>query len=66
MKTVLIILVFCISVFAEYQKAKIDMHGGKNYNQFGSKSGGFGKSGMGMSVFLDANATKKTKETKKK
>ena len=66
MKIVLTILIVCISAFGEYQKAKIDMHGGKNYNQFGSKSSSFGKRTMGMSALLDSNSSKKTKEVKKK
>ncbi len=67
MKMVLTIFIVCISAFGEYQKAKIDMHGGKSYNKFGSKSSGFGKSGMGMSALVDTNASTKTKrvETKK-
>ena len=65
MKIVLIVFMVCISLFGEYQKAKIDMHGGKNYSQFGSKSS-FGKRSMGMSALLDSNSSKRTKELKKK
>ncbi len=66
MKIILIIFIICIAAFGEYQKAKIDMHGGKNHHQFGSKSSSFGKSSMGVSALLDTNASKKTKEAKKK
>ena len=59
-------LVVCVAAFSEYEKSKIDMHGGKNYNQFGSKSSNFGKMGIGMSALLDSNSSKRTKEFKKK
>ena len=66
MKIVLTILIVCVSGFGEYQKAKIDMHGGKNYSQFGSKSGSFGTSSMGFPALLDVNSSKKSKEKKDK
>ena len=66
MKTVLTILIVCISAFGEYQKAKIDMHGGKNYSQFGTESSSFGQSGISISALLDANSSKKTKEIRDK
>jgi len=66
MKIVLTIFIVCISAFGEYQKAKIDMHGGKNYSKLGSQSSSFGKSGMGMSALLDVNSSKKTKEIRDK
>ncbi len=66
MKMVLTIFIVCISAFGEYQKAKIDMHGGKNYSKFGTKSSSFGQMGIGMSALLDTNSSKKTKEIRDK
>ena len=66
MKIILLILIASITIFAEYQKAKIDMHGGKSYSQFGSKSGGYGKNSMGISALLDSNSSKRTKKLEKK
>jgi len=62
MKTILFLLAFSAFVIAqEYQKAKIDMHGGK-FNSYGSTSGyknsGFSSMGSSLSGFLDKNTTK--------
>ena len=64
MKTLLLALLLCIESFAEYEKAKIDMHGGKEASEYEKKSN-FGNTAFGMSLLLDKNATKKTKPTKK-
>lgn len=64
MKLVLFItLAFSLS-FAEYEKGKIDMHGGKEYSEYGKK-GEFLSPSFGMKAFLDKNATKQTKPTQK-
>ena len=63
MKAFVVVLIFCISLFAEYQKAKIDMHGGNYENDYKGKA--FGSSSMGLSSFLDKNSSKKMKPSKK-
>ena len=47
---------------AEYQSAKIDMHGGQNYTQYGNSQSSVGKKSMGFSALLDNNSSKKAKE----
>lgn len=64
MKIVLIIIAFTSMLLAEYEKGKIDMHGGKE-NYFSAKKSAFGSS-MGLSNFLDTNSSKKTKPKEKK
>ena len=72
MKTLIFLLGLSSFLTAqEYQKGKIDMHGGKfnSYNSIGSyKDGGFRKQSFGMSNFLDKNNTKsiQKKNTKDK
>lgn len=70
MKTILFLLFISTSLLAQdYQKAKIDMHGG-NFNSYGNKSGyqvsGFRSSGANLSSFLDKNSTKNTLPSKVK
>ncbi len=64
MKVLLIIIAFTSMLLAEYEKAKIDMHGGKNNYSYEKKSS-FGGS-MGFSSFLDTNSSKKTTPKEKK
>ena len=66
MKTLLLMLLITSSCFGEYQSAKIDMHGGKESYLFDNKKSTFGKSSMGMSIFLYKNTTKKTTQIKEK
>jgi hypothetical protein len=64
MKLVLFIsLLFSLSL-AEYEKGKIDMHGGKEYHEY-EKKRDFQSPSFGMKMFLDKNATKQTKPTQK-
>ena len=65
MKTIFIITLIVTSLFAEYQSGKIDMHGGKEAYIYDKKKSSFGKSSMGMSMFMDKNASKKSKQIKK-
>jgi len=60
MKIIVFIMVFCVLLFGEYEKAKIDMHGGKSYNQYGSTKDSFKKKRMGFSALLDNNSSKKS------
>lgn len=61
MKTILFLLALTsLLVSQEYQKAKIDMHGG-NFNSYNSSSyekAGLRSMGSSLSGFLDTNATK--------
>ena len=66
MKTLFIITLLVASCFGEYQTGKIDMHGGKDGYLYDNKKSAFGKSSVGMSIFLDKNSTKKTTQTKVK
>lgn len=64
MKTILFLLTLKTFLLAqEYQKGKIDMHGGKfdSYNSSGSYHGGSFRNSMGLSNFLDKNTTINTK-----
>lgn len=62
MKTILFLLTISSLVLSqEYEKAKIDMHGGKfdNYNSIGGyKGGGFRSAPTNLTSFLDKNSTK--------
>ncbi len=51
-------------LFAEYEKAKIDMHGGKENYSYEKKSSF--KHSMGFSSFIDTNSSKKLKPKEKK
>lgn len=64
MNIVFIVSLLSLSCYAEYQSAKIDMHGGKDSYMYDKKRSGFGNQGVGMSMFMDKNTTKKTKEAK--
>jgi len=66
MKIVLLLSTICFVLSADYnyQSAKIDMHGGKDYSYEEGKSSSFQKMGMGMSAFLETNASKKAKQEK--
>ena len=69
--TLLLTLSLSTLIAQEYQKGKIDMHGGNhtNYNSIGGyKDGGFRKQTLGMASFLDKNTSKKRlkKKTKEK
>ena len=64
MRIMFITLTLLTSCFAEYQSAKIDMHGGKNYTQYGNSQSTFGKKDMGFSALLDNNSSKKTQVKK--
>ena len=65
MKIVLILTSLTLLAFGQYETAKIDMHGGKESNAYDKKKS-FRSSGMGLSLFLDKNASKKkAKEDKK-
>lgn len=66
MRVIFITLAFLTSLFAEYQSAKIDMHGGKNYTQYGNSQSTFGKKDMGFSALFDNNTSKKAKEVEVK
>lgn len=69
MKKVLLLgLLLCIESFAEYEKGKIDMHGGKETNVYDKKSAfknATKPKGFGMSLLLDKNATREKKPTQK-
>ena len=62
MKTLIFILgISSLLTALQYQKGKIDMHGGEfdNYNSIGGyKDGRIRKIPFGMSQFLDKNSTK--------
>ena len=66
MKTVLFLLGLSPFILAqEYQKGKIDMHGGKfdNYNSIGGyKDGGFRKNSRNFSRLFDKNDSKKNQK----
>lgn len=66
MKVLLTLLLFSVIVYAEYQKGKIDMHGGNNYSDYKSSTKSFGSMQMGMSAFLDTNSSKKETHKEKK
>ncbi len=65
MKIILFLLTLSSFIIAQdnYQKAKIDMHGGQfdNYNSIGGYKDGNFRKPMDMSMYLDKNSTK-TKE----
>lgn len=51
------------ALWAQYEKGKIDMHGGKKvYMKSGNN---FSKDGMNLSNFLDENETQKSNSIKK-
>ena len=66
MKIVILILVFSSSIFSqEYEKGKIDMHGGKfeSYKRVDSyKNNSFSKP-VDLSKLLDINSTKNIKKS---
>lgn len=64
MKIILFVLLLCLSSYGEYLQGKIDMHGSKESYSAKEKSD-FRNSSMGISTFLDSNATKKKKPTQK-
>jgi len=64
MKIVLFLLVAFSLSFAEYEKGKIDMHGGKEYSEY-TKKREFTTPSFGMKTFLDKNTTKQIKPTQK-
>jgi len=71
-KTVLLILMLFVNLFAAYgyessgyDSGKIDMHGGKEYGDNGMQKREFEKKSFGFSSLLDKNASKKAKEVKK-
>lgn len=64
MKTVLILIAFSVSVFAQYETGKIDMHGGKEAKVYDKKKG-FRNTSMGLSLFLDKNISTQDKKKKK-
>ena len=66
MKTLLLMTLVLSSCFGEYQSAKIDMHGGKESYLYDNKKSAFGNRSMGMSIFSDKNATKKSIKVKEK
>jgi len=61
------LLLISLTTFAQtdIQSNKIDMHGG-NYNNLNEKRRTTFGSNMGMSIFVDNNASKKLKEQKYK
>lgn len=63
MKVVLVFIAMTFLLFAQEQRVKIDMHGGKDSYTY-EKKNGFRSSGMGLSTFLDNNVTKEVKPTK--
>ena len=72
MQIFMLLLTLSLTLVAQdYQKGKIDMHGGQfdNYNSIGGyKGGGFRQAFSSMSKHLDKNTSKtkeKTKETQK-
>lgn len=71
MKTLLLILMLFINLYAEYgyesngyESGKIDMHGGKKYGENSGQKREFGTKSFGFSALLDKNASKKAKEEK--
>ena len=66
MKILFIITLLVTSCFAEYQTAKIDMHGGKESYLYDNKKSAFGGKSMGMLMSRDKNATKKSTREKTK
>ena len=61
---ILNILSIYILAAQSYEKGKIDMHGGKDdYSNSGYQIG-FKNGGMGMSLFLDKNSSKKSSDKK--
>lgn len=62
MHYIAITTLLAITLFAQYEAGKIDMHGGKN--DYTLKKSGFARQNIGVSNFLDANASKETKESK--
>ena len=66
MKTLLTTILIVSSCFADYQSGKIDMHGGKDSYLYGNKKSSFTKGSMGMSMFIDNNASKNATRKKEK
>lgn len=64
MKVLLILNALIFSLFAQQERGKIDMHGGKEEYSYDKKSS-FRGSTMGLSSFLENNSSKKMKPTKK-
>ena len=62
MKFILVLIALGIYSLAQnnYSDKKIDMHGGNYDSLSGYSSGGFHNTSMGMSMFLDKNASKNT------
>ena len=65
MKKVLLLgFLLCIESFAEYEKGKIDMHGGKEADAYEKKSAfknATQPKAFGMLLLLDQNTTKEKK-----
>jgi hypothetical protein len=59
------ITLLSISLFGEYESGKIDMHGGKNYNEYESSHGSFAKTRISLSTLLDKNTSKSQEKIKK-
>ncbi|MEN8304251.1 MAG: hypothetical protein ABFQ64_09290 [Campylobacterota bacterium] len=66
MKTLAITILIVSACFGEYQTGKIDMHGGKSSHLYGNTKSTFGKKALGVSIFSDNNATKKSTQIKEK
>jgi len=64
MKIALYIFLLSSLSFAEYQKGKIDMHGGKENYKYEKRSN-FSNATFGISLFADTNATKSKKPIQK-
>jgi len=64
MKYILCVSLLCIESYAEYEKGKIDMHGGKESAIYNKKSN-FSQSGFGRSLLVDKNTTRE-KTSKKR
>ena len=65
MKILLILIAFTSILLAEYEKGKIDMHGGKE-NYSSREKSSFQRGSMGFSNFLDTNSSKSTTPKEKK
>lgn len=61
---ILLAFLLCLESFAEYEKGKIDMHGGKDESHYEKKSS-FSKTTFGVSMFLDKNTSKEKKPIQK-
>ena len=70
MKLFFILNILSVYLLAQmnFEQGKIDMHGGEDEYSNSEYKMGFKSGGMGMSLFLDANSSKKSnaKETQKK